>query len=93
MILAARKQSLGRVMFLYLSVGRSVRRGVPACTTGHMTMSLSRGVSVREGGLCPGGSLSRGTSVWEVSVREVSVRETPHTVTSGRYASYWNAFL
>ena len=43
---------------------------------------LSRGVSVR-GCLCPGMSLSRG----------VSVRETPHTVKSGRYASYWNAFL
>ena len=58
------------------------------------------------GGLCPGGSLSsgRGVSVqgggWcprglclGVSVQGVSVRETPYTVTSGRYASYWNAFL
>ena len=52
--------------------------------------SLSRGVSVQEG-LCLVGSLSR--------VGGVSVRETPlnrnllRTVTSGRYASYWNAFL
>ena len=36
-----------------------------------------------------GGSLTgRG-----VSLRGVSVREIPHTVTCGRYASYWNAFL
>ena len=33
--------------------------------------------------LCLGGSLSRG----------VSVRKPPHTAKSGRYASYWNAFL
>ena len=50
--------------------------------------SMSRGVSV-QGGLCPGGlspgeSLSRGTSV---------DRDPPGTVKSGRYASYWNAFL
>ena len=72
--------------------------------------SLSGGISVQEG-LCPGGvsvreSLSRGVSVWGVSVsvqgdlcpggslsRGVSVRETPCMVTSGWYASYWNAFL
>ena len=48
-----------------------------------------------EGGVCPvkrcpGGSLSARRSL---SGRGVSVRETPYTVTSGRYASYWNAFL
>ena len=47
---------------------------------------LSRGLCL--GDLCPGclclGYLYR----WEVSVSE-----TPHTVTSGRYASYRNAFL
>ena len=32
-----------------------------------------------EGGLCPG--------------EGVSVRESPRTVMSGRYVSYWNAFL
>ena len=57
--------------------------------------SLSRRVFVQ----WEGGSLSRGGG-WcprglclGVSVQGVSVRETPHTVTSGRYASYWNAFL
>ena len=41
--------------------------------------SLSGRVSVRGGGgFCPVGSLSR---------------RLPHTVTSGRYASYWNVFL
>ena len=44
-----------------------------------------------QGDLCPGvsfwGSLSKGVSV------RVSVRETPSTIKSGRYASYWNAFL
>ena len=45
---------------------------------------LSTGGSLSEGGFCPeGGSLSRG----------VSVTETPHTLTSGRHASYWKAFL
>ena len=60
------------------------------CTTGHMT----GGVSVQGGlcltelsvqvGLCPGA----GVSVWGVSVRE-----TPCTVMSRWFASYWNAFL
>ena len=56
------------------------------------------GVSV-QGGLCPGGLCPGGVSVWGVSVqgvslsRGVSVRETPHTVMSRRYASYWNAFF
>ena len=61
--------------------------------------SLSEEVSV-QGGLYPGGSLSRGG----VSVPGglypggflsggVFIRETPRTVMSGRYASYRNAFL
>ena len=41
------------------------------------------GHSVHRGGSLSGVYLSRG----------VSVREIPRTVTSGRYASYWNAFL
>ena len=45
--------------------------------------SLSRGWVSVHGGLCSGGSLSKG----------VSVRETPLMVTSRWYASYWNAFL
>ena len=46
------------------------------------------GLSV-QGGLFPG----KGISVHGVSVQRVPVRETPHTVKSGWYASYWNAFL
>ena len=68
-----------------LCVGWSLSRG--ALSGG----SLSRGsLSVRSlsGGLCPGGSLS-GRSL----SRGLSVRETSYTVNSGRYASYWNAFL
>ena len=53
---------------------------------------LSRGASL-SGDLCPGRSLSRGVSVQGVSVQGVSVMETPRMVMSGRYASYWNAFL
>ena len=62
-----------------------------------------QGGSLSRGDLCPWGSLSKGVSVQRISVqgisvkgslsRGVSVRETPRTVTSGRYASYWNAFL
>ena len=37
---------------------------------------------------CSTGHMTRGSLS-----RRVSVRETPRTVTSGRYASYWNAFL
>ena len=40
-----------------------------------------------QGGLCPG----REVSVLGVSVREIP--PPPRTVTSGRYASYWNALL
>ena len=42
------------------------------------------GGSPSGGGLCPGE---------EVSVRETPQTETPRTVMSRRYASYWNAFL
>ena len=62
---------------------------VPACTTVHMTRGVSvqaglcpKGVSV-QGGLCHGRSLSRG----------YLIGRTPHMVMSGRYTSYWNAFL
>ena len=51
--------------------------------------SLSGGVLCPVGGLCPGGSLSG----WRSLSGGVSVRETPRMVMSGRYASYWNAFL
>ena len=49
-----------------------------------------QGVSVGGGGLCPGGSLFGGRGSLS---RGVSVQGDLPTVTSGRYASYWNAFL
>ena len=51
--------------------------------------SLSSGVLCLcpEGGLCLGGLCLGGLCPGE------SVRETPRTVKSGQYASYWNAFL
>ena len=72
--------------------GISVQRGL--CLGGLCPGGLClRGVSVWGGSLfggsLSGGSLSRG----RVSVREIPRTETPRTVTSGRYASYWNAFL
>ena len=58
----------------------------------HLSVILfTGGVSVQEG-LFPGVSV-QGVSVQGVSVQGVSIRETPHTVKSGQYASYWNAFL
>ena len=78
-IFTARKISLGQGN-VFTPVCHSVQRGgvsVPACITGQMTE----------------GSLSREVSVQGVSVQGVSVREAPRTVTSERYASYWNAFL
>ena len=61
-----------------------------------------QGICLCPGGLCPGGSVSRGyLCPWGVSLsRVVSLRGEgglcqgdPHTVMCGRYASYWNAFL
>ena len=58
--------------------GVSVQRGyLSQGFLSRETVSRGRGLC-RGGGLCPGG---------------VSVRETPSTVTSGQYTSYWNAFL
>ena len=51
--------------------------------------SLTRGVSMGEGAY-----LCRGFSVQGVSVQGTSLSgRPPRTVTCGRYASYWNAFL
>ena len=70
-------------------------------STGGGGVSVSiRGVSVPRG-LCPGGISVQGLSVQRgflsrgvsLSIGGFSVRETPSTVTSGRYASYWNSFL
>ena len=80
--------------------GVSVQEGL--CPGGSLSRgSLSRGslsgVLCPEGGICPRGGLCPGRGVYLQAggslSRGVSVRETPHTVTSGRYASYWNAFL
>ena len=83
----------------------SVFRGVCLSTGGSRSLSrgslsegsLSRGglcpgrVSVqRGGGLCPRGSLCRGEGV---SVQGGLCQGDPHMVMSGRWASYWNAFL
>ena len=64
---------------------RSLSRGSPS--RGSPSGGSLSGVSV-QGGLCQGvsvqGGLCSGVSL---------SRETPRTVTGGRYASYWNAFL
>ena len=90
----------GKVMFSQVFVcppGRGVC--VPACITGDMTgggsLSQHSSQATRLGGslsrgVCPRGSLSK---VGGLYPRGVSVRDTPHTVMSGRYASYSNAFL
>ena len=53
--------------------------------------SVFGGVCLYREGFCPGDGVSvqGGLCLGE----GVSVRETPRTVKSGRYASYWNAFL
>ena len=67
-------------------------------------LGLGPGGSLSQGGLCLGGSLSGGVSVWGglclggsisggISVQGGLCHGDPRTVTSGRYASYWNAFL
>ena len=102
----ARKRSIGQGNG-FTHVCHSVHGGVsvPACTTGHMTgRYLSRGVSVQGRGSLSEESLSMGVSVWGVSIYgglcpggslsggSLPERDPP-TVTSGRYASYWNAFV
>ena len=91
-----------------LSQGWSLSRGYLPGSGGSLSgESLSTGVSVQGGlsrGLCLGESLSRGVSVQRhlctegslyrgVSVSKTPLDRDPHTVTSGRYESYWNAFL
>ena len=72
-----------KVMFSQVSV--CPQGGLDLCPGG----SLSGG-SLSRGGLCAGGVSGQGRSLSGGSL----VMETPpRTVTSGRYASYWNAFL
>ena len=47
----------------------------------------------KQNSLCPGGSLSGSLSSGSLSRGGLCPGRTPHTVTCGRYASYWNAFL
>ena len=93
-LVTVRKRSCGKVMFLHLSVilfmGEvSVQGGL--CPWGGglcLGESLSRWLSVQgvsvQGDLCLGGSLSKGG---------LCQGDHPRTVKSGRYTSYWNAFL
>ena len=92
-------------MFSETSVSHSVQGGMgfPACITDHMTGgSASRGVCIRgrvvciqegggllpgERGLHPGGGLGRPLPPPRY-MGYYGIRST-----SGRYASYWNAFL
>ena len=82
-IFTARKRSLGQdnvFRSVYLSTGRG---GYLDDVTSRGGVFVQGGVSVQGslclGGLCPGESLS-----WS---------KIPRTVKSGRYVSYWNAFL
>ena len=88
------QRSWGKVMLLHVSVILFTEGGL-SLSQGGLGLCLW-GVSIL-GGFCPGGSLlggfCLGVSVQGVSVWGVSVMETPRTVMSGRYASYWNAFL
>ena len=89
----------GKVMFLQESVcPQGCMVSLPVCLTD--PMFLSRGVSV-SGPMCllavvsvqGEDSTEGGGSLGGSSVRETPQRESPSTVTSGRYASYWNVFL
>ena len=77
-----------KVMFSQVSV--CPQGGLDLCPGGSRS-----GGSLSRGGLYAGGSVCRGVSGQGRSLSGGSlVMETPpRTVTSGRYASYWNAFL
>ena len=92
------------VLSVHRGVSVSVWRRVSLQVVSVQGGSLSRVVSIQggvsvwgvsvQGGLCPGGSLSRGSLSRGVCQGDPPDRAPPpHTVTSGRYASYWNAFL
>ena len=67
--------------------GGSLSRGVGSLSRG--VGSLSRGW-----GLCPGGSMPRRGSLSRGSLSGSYLSgRSPSMVMSGRYASYWNAFL
>ena len=76
--------SCGKVMFLHLSVSHSVHGGV-LCPSMHHRSHDWGGRSLSGGGSVQGRVSVQGGS-W-------SGRPPPCTVSRGRYASYWNAFL
>ena len=102
------QRSWGKVMFLHVSVILFTEGVSVSVSVRGRSWSLSRG-SLSGGGFCPGGvsvwgslsggSLSRGSLSREVFVQGGSLSagslswRHPHTVMSGRYTSYWNAFL
>ena len=91
----------GKLMFSQVFVcppGRGVC--VPACITGHMTGGVSVPAFITghmtgrvsiQGGLSKGLSVQGGGSL--LSKGGLCRGDPPHTVMSGRYASYSNAFL
>ena len=84
----------GKVPVRGFCPGESLSKG-EVCVQGSLFRggSLSKEDGLHLGGLCPG-VLCLGVSVQGMgSLSGVSVRETPRMVTSGQYASYWNAFL
>ena len=99
-VFTARKRSCGKVMFLHLSVSHSVHRGalhpgglhprglLPGfvCIQGDLHPEAG---SASTGSLHPGGSASR--RVWADPPPPIGYHRIRST--SGRYASYWNAFL
>ena len=76
-------------MFLHVSVILFTGGWVVSVSVPEGGFLQPTGVSL-PGGLCPEGSLSWGVSVLDGGV---SVMETPRTVMSGQYASYWNVVL
>ena len=83
----ARKRSLRRLCFHRCL---SVHGGVFGLCPGGSPLG---GVVSIQGGLCPGGLCPGDLCPGASRSRGVSVREMPNTVTSGQYASYWNALL
>ena len=74
-----------------LSMGEVSVQGVSVW--GLCSEDLCLGVSVQGEGLCPGGLFPGGSMSRGFLLGRPPWTETPHTVTSGWYESYWNAFL
>ena len=101
-IITTRKRSCGKVMFLHLSVSHSVPGGslydVTSCLAVRSPVPYGKGVSMPgpmflPGGLLPGGLCPGGLSLGDLCPGGLCYRDSPCTVKSGQYASYWNVFL